>query len=266
MAVISGDGVFSHTCLGASDLATSAKFYDSVLARLGVKNLGPFGENCILYGKDKPALLVLRPGNGEAPSSNGVTVGFAAASTADPHPRPPPRSSPPPRGPPPGARRRPAPKRPSSLSSNTPEVEIAGGSHQPGPPTVTRITLGPPPRRRGTRAGRQASIRDGVLFQRGPRRARAQRRADATPRQLRALPCEPTRDCVVGVGAAAAGASSRATRSEAQGSRAPRAPVLRIGPTVPLTVMDSLSPWRVSDPMLLRDWTGELASGRGATT
>ncbi len=83
MAVISGDGVFSHTCLGASDLAASVSFYDAALAPLGVKNMGPFGESVVLYGKDKPALLVLTPGNGEAPSSNGVTVGFAAATTAD---------------------------------------------------------------------------------------------------------------------------------------------------------------------------------------
>lgn len=83
MTVISGDGVFSHACLGASDLAKSAAFYDAALAPLGVQNLGPFGDSAILYGKDKPALLVLKPGNGEAPSSNGVTVGFAAASQAD---------------------------------------------------------------------------------------------------------------------------------------------------------------------------------------
>ena len=83
MAVISGDGVFSHACVGASDLGASTKFYDAALAPLGVKNLGPFGDNCVLYGKDKPALLVLRPGNGQAPSSNGVTIGFAAASPAE---------------------------------------------------------------------------------------------------------------------------------------------------------------------------------------
>jgi len=83
MSVISGDGVFSHTCVGASDLAASTKFYDSALAPLGVKNLGPFGDNCVLYGKNKPALLVLRPGDGQAPSSNGVTIGFAAASHAE---------------------------------------------------------------------------------------------------------------------------------------------------------------------------------------
>ncbi|HEX8446823.1 MAG TPA: VOC family protein [Sphingomonas sp.] len=83
MTVISGDGVFSHVTLGASDLATSTAFYDAALAPLGINNLGAFGDAAMLYGKDKPALLVLTPGDGGAPSSNGVTVGFAAASTAD---------------------------------------------------------------------------------------------------------------------------------------------------------------------------------------
>ena len=81
--VISGDDVFSHACLGASDLDASTTFYDAALAPLGVKNMGPFGDTSVLYGKTKPALLVLKPGNGEAPSANGVTLGFAAASPAD---------------------------------------------------------------------------------------------------------------------------------------------------------------------------------------
>ena len=81
--VICGDGVFSHTCVGASDLSVSTSFYDAALAPLGVRNLGPFGDAAILYGKAKPAFLVLKPGNGEAPSGNGVTVGFAAESPAD---------------------------------------------------------------------------------------------------------------------------------------------------------------------------------------
>lgn len=83
MAVISGDGVFSHVFLGAADLEVSVKFFDAVLGTLGVKNLGPFGDGWILYGRDKPAFIIARPGNGEAPSSNGVTVGFAAATTAE---------------------------------------------------------------------------------------------------------------------------------------------------------------------------------------
>lgn len=80
--VISGNEVFSHTCLGATDLAASTKFYDAALGALGIKNMGPFGDACVLYGKDKPAFLVLKPGNGGEPSSNGVTVGFAASSPA----------------------------------------------------------------------------------------------------------------------------------------------------------------------------------------
>ena len=80
MAVISGDGVFSHVWIGANDVAASTKFYDAVLAPLGVKNLGPFGE-AILYGKDKPAFIIAKPGNGQAASSNGATIGFAAPST-----------------------------------------------------------------------------------------------------------------------------------------------------------------------------------------
>src|ERR1700740_291316 len=81
MAVISGDGVFSHVMIGAQDVATSARFYDATLDALGVKNLGPFGD-WILYGRDNPAFIIAKPGNGEAPSSNGVTIGFAADTTA----------------------------------------------------------------------------------------------------------------------------------------------------------------------------------------
>ena len=81
MAVISGDGIFSHVWLGTGDLATSVKFYDAALAPLGVKNLGPF-NHAVLYGKDKPAFIIAKPASGEA-SSHGATIGFAAKSTAD---------------------------------------------------------------------------------------------------------------------------------------------------------------------------------------
>src|SRR6476620_8518809 len=81
--VISGNDVFSHVFIGASDVKKSTAFYDAALGALGVKNLGPFGNGWVLYGRDKPAFLIARPGNGEAPSSNGATVGFAAASTAE---------------------------------------------------------------------------------------------------------------------------------------------------------------------------------------
>src|SRR3546814_18989950 len=83
MAVISGDGVFSHACLGASDLAQSTAFYDVALRPLGVANLGPFGDNIVLYGQDKPALPILTPGNGQAPCTDGVTVAFGHYTPAE---------------------------------------------------------------------------------------------------------------------------------------------------------------------------------------
>ena len=42
--VISGDGIFSHVFIGASDVQKSAAFYDAALGALGIKNLGPFGS------------------------------------------------------------------------------------------------------------------------------------------------------------------------------------------------------------------------------
>ena len=81
--VISGDGIFSHVFIGAADVQKSAAFYDAALGALGIKNLGPFNNGWVLFGREKPAFIIARPGNGEAPSSNGVTVGFAAATPAE---------------------------------------------------------------------------------------------------------------------------------------------------------------------------------------
>jgi catechol 2,3-dioxygenase-like lactoylglutathione lyase family enzyme len=83
MAVISGDGVFSHVFIGAVDLDASVRFYDAALGTLGIGNLGPFGSGWILYGRDKPAFIIAKPGDGEAPTSNGVTIGFAARTPAE---------------------------------------------------------------------------------------------------------------------------------------------------------------------------------------
>ncbi len=79
--MISGNDVFTHVCLGSNDLAASTAFYDATLGALGINNLGAFGEKAMLYGKDKPALIVLTPANGEpACAANGGTIGFAANS------------------------------------------------------------------------------------------------------------------------------------------------------------------------------------------
>ena len=58
--VISGNDVFSHVFIGASDVEKSADFYDAVLGTLGINNLGPFGNGWVLYGREKPLLLHVR--------------------------------------------------------------------------------------------------------------------------------------------------------------------------------------------------------------
>jgi catechol 2,3-dioxygenase-like lactoylglutathione lyase family enzyme len=81
--MISGDKVFSHICVGATDLDASVRFYDAALAPLGVNNMGAMGAKARLYGRDKPALLVLMPANGQpASAANGGTIGFAASDAA----------------------------------------------------------------------------------------------------------------------------------------------------------------------------------------
>ncbi len=70
------DVVFSHVFPGARDLASPTNYHDTTLAPLSVKHMGPFGNNWILYGKDKPAFIIARPGN-------GASVGFAVATPAD---------------------------------------------------------------------------------------------------------------------------------------------------------------------------------------
>lgn len=80
---ISGDGTFSHVFVGAADIQKSAAFYNAALGALGIKNLGPSNNGYILFGREKPAFIVGRPKNGQAPSGNGITIGFAAATPAD---------------------------------------------------------------------------------------------------------------------------------------------------------------------------------------
>lgn len=61
MAVISGDGVFSHVFLGAVDTAVSAKFYDAALAALGIKTWGRSGMGgfCMAARNQRSSLRVL---------------------------------------------------------------------------------------------------------------------------------------------------------------------------------------------------------------
>ncbi|MEQ8934556.1 MAG: VOC family protein [Amphiplicatus sp.] len=71
--------IFTHVVLGTNDLEKSRKFYDATLAPLGVKYVGPLGQNGAMYGKDGPEFMITKPANGkEASFANGGTLGFMA--------------------------------------------------------------------------------------------------------------------------------------------------------------------------------------------
>ena len=44
--------------IGAADVQKSAAFYDAALGALGIKNLGPFGNGWVLFGREKPAFII----------------------------------------------------------------------------------------------------------------------------------------------------------------------------------------------------------------
>lgn len=78
--------VFTHVVVGTNDLERARKFYDATLAALGMKYVGPMGDNAYMYGVDQPAFMVTRPRNGQAACfANGGTIGFAAPSRAAVH-------------------------------------------------------------------------------------------------------------------------------------------------------------------------------------
>lgn len=59
--VISGNDVFSHVFIGASDVEKSADFYDAVLGTLGINNLGPLAmAGYFMVAKSQPLLLHIR--------------------------------------------------------------------------------------------------------------------------------------------------------------------------------------------------------------
>lgn len=75
--------IFSHAVLGTNDLEQAKRFYDAVLAPLGSKRQGAFGDNGMMYGADGPEFIVTRPGNGKPASfANGGTLGFLAPNRA----------------------------------------------------------------------------------------------------------------------------------------------------------------------------------------
>lgn len=55
--VISGDGIFSHVFIGASDVVKSEVFYDAVLDSLGIKTSGHLQmTGCYMVAKSRLSL------------------------------------------------------------------------------------------------------------------------------------------------------------------------------------------------------------------
>jgi len=72
--------MFSHVMLGVNDLEVSRKFYDALLAPLGIAP-GKADKNRYFYRSPTGTFYISTPINGEpATFGNGSTIGFVAQS------------------------------------------------------------------------------------------------------------------------------------------------------------------------------------------
>ena len=72
--------MFSHVMIGVNNLDASKKFYDALLATLGIAP-GVANRNRFFYRSPTGTFAISTPINGEAAThSNGSTLGFAAQS------------------------------------------------------------------------------------------------------------------------------------------------------------------------------------------
>jgi catechol 2,3-dioxygenase-like lactoylglutathione lyase family enzyme len=70
--------IFTHVTVGTNHLDQARKFYDKVLAPLGLKRIRDT-ETGSMWGVDAPEFFVLKPRDGKpATVGNGLTVGFRA--------------------------------------------------------------------------------------------------------------------------------------------------------------------------------------------
>lgn len=70
--------MIDHLSVGVANLADAQRFFDPVLATIGVKRLAAT-DGFIAYGKDAPQFLAMLPYDKKAASAgNGVHVSFAA--------------------------------------------------------------------------------------------------------------------------------------------------------------------------------------------
>jgi catechol 2,3-dioxygenase-like lactoylglutathione lyase family enzyme len=73
--------MFSHVMVGANDVATSKKFYDAILAVVGVPPGRIDDKGRVFYMTKTGIFAISKPINGEAAcAANGGTIGFAVDS------------------------------------------------------------------------------------------------------------------------------------------------------------------------------------------
>jgi catechol 2,3-dioxygenase-like lactoylglutathione lyase family enzyme len=77
--------VFNHIMVGSNDIARSQRFYDAVLATLGVgagaRNVAKSGHTRLFYRHDGGTFGISEPINGQpASAANGATIGFRCHS------------------------------------------------------------------------------------------------------------------------------------------------------------------------------------------
>ncbi len=82
--------MFNHIMIGTNDIEKSKKFYDAVLATLGVpepfRNVAPSGHVRLFYRHEGNTFCISEPINGEAATSaNGGTIGFKCTSEEQLH-------------------------------------------------------------------------------------------------------------------------------------------------------------------------------------
>lgn len=71
--------MFSHVMVGANDIETSKKFYDAVLATLGIPPGRLDEKGRVFYMTQTGVFGITKPINGQlATAANGGTIGFVA--------------------------------------------------------------------------------------------------------------------------------------------------------------------------------------------
>jgi catechol 2,3-dioxygenase-like lactoylglutathione lyase family enzyme len=77
--------MFSHIMIGTDDIESSKKFYDSVLAVIGInnpiRNTNETGQKRLFYAHNGSVFCITEPINGKPASfANGSTIGFVCES------------------------------------------------------------------------------------------------------------------------------------------------------------------------------------------